>query len=57
MKEYLGDAVYAEYNKEVDHITLFTSNGIEALDTIIIDNDVLTSFMLFLHTIGKLKNG
>lgn len=40
-KQYLGDAVYAEFDDQTLNVTLTTENGIEATNTIVLEPEVL----------------
>ena len=40
MKEYLGDSVYAKYDRELDCIDLTTEDGINTTNTIVLEPDV-----------------
>lgn len=48
-KTYLGDSVYCEFDGY--GYVLTTENGIEASNTIHIDDEVLESFMMFVQRI------
>jgi hypothetical protein len=53
-KEYLGDGVYAEYNYSFNgEVRLTTENGIEISNEILLDPDVVRSFLAFLQRHAK----
>ena len=54
-KVYLGDAVYAEINREEDMLRLTTENGIERTNEIYLDPRVLHSLLDYLVKEGVLS--
>ena len=55
MKDYLGDAVYAESNDYGD-ITLTCEDGISTQERIVLDRGVQKAFLRFLERTGRLKD-
>ena len=52
-KVYLGDAVYAEIDGY--NIVLTTENGIEITNTIYLEPEVISNFLLFLDNLNKME--
>jgi len=46
---YLGDGLYAKW--EADRLVLYTSNGIEVTNTIVLEREVLKALMTYLDSI------
>ena len=46
-KVYLGDAVYAEFDKRTDSIVLTVEDGINITQTIVLNQDTLINFDLY----------
>lgn len=47
-KQYIGDGVYAEYNKETYSVILTTENGIETTNRIVLEAEVLDALNIYL---------
>jgi hypothetical protein len=54
MKQYLGDAVYIEYDGF--SIVLTTENGIEVTNTVVLEPEVLAAFLRFVTTLHEKLN-
>jgi hypothetical protein len=54
-KFYLGDGMYAAID-EADRVVLTTENGISVTNTIVLENEVISSFLLFLERLKEVAN-
>ncbi len=55
-KIYLGDGVYAEYERENNLVILTTENGIEVTNRIVLEPEVLDYLDRFLNSIKYLES-
>lgn len=54
MKTYLGDAVYATFDK-FGALVLTTENGIHATNTIVLEREVIDALLQYLKSKGIIK--
>lgn len=55
MKDYLGDAVYVEYDGY--HVILTTSDGINTTNTIMMEMETLAALARFVERVKEADNG
>jgi hypothetical protein len=51
---YLGDAVYIQFDPLCQNFDLWTSNGVETTNRIVLEPETLRNLKLYLEEVGQL---
>lgn len=54
-KMYLGDGVYAHID-DIGQVVLTTENGVSITNTIVLENEVISCFLIYLKHVKKIVN-